>query len=107
MNPAEPQYARGIGEPPEWLNADGLKVWRELAPPLVKAGVLCVTDHPMWSLYCQLLGEFIEAAREGQVISAARTSQIRALAASFGLEPSSRSKLHVPEVPKKSEWDDI
>lgn len=106
-NPAEPNYQKGLAPPPEWLNEDGLKVWRELAPPLIEAGVLLAPDHAMWSVYCQLLGEFIEAAREGRVISAARTSQIRSLASVFGLEPSSRSKIQVTAQPQKSEWDDI
>lgn len=51
----EPVPSAGSVEPPASLDAEALAVWHELAPDLVRQGVLTPWDAALFGLYCQTL----------------------------------------------------
>ena len=69
-------------------------LWKKYAPELTRTGVLKSTDVDMFGAWCCLMAQFQESPND---FDSARISQLRALASSFGLEPSSRSRIRVPE----------
>ncbi|WP_196222851.1 phage terminase small subunit P27 family [Pseudooceanicola algae] len=64
---AEAHAAAKLGEtgsteiqPPDWLNADGRKVWAELAPRLSAMKILQVIDAHTFARYCQVFGRWVQ-----------------------------------------------
>jgi phage terminase small subunit len=70
----------------------GAKIWDEYAPELERIGVLTAVDGHMFATWC-VLAEEVEPDPKG--MTASRIAQMRALASSFGLDASSRSRLSV------------
>jgi P27 family predicted phage terminase small subunit len=114
LNEAEPKPTVGEPECPDWLDAEAKEKWAEVAPELVKLGILTTLDGAALACFCQCWSEFRQATRclqrEGRVIKsksghsqphpmvsqqrAARKS-LREFAALFGMEPSGRVRLQV------------
>ena len=86
----EPKPPQGVVLKPKFLKGRAAKIWDEYAPSLAKMGVLTPVDAHQFALWCSLAAEF-ESGPER--MTAARIAQMRAAASSFGLEPSSRSRL--------------
>ena len=95
QNEPEP---RGEVKKPKFVKYQATQIWKQYAPELERLGILKSTDVDMFGAWCCLMAEFHESPRG---FNAARLSQMRALAASFGLEPSSRSRISVPGGKKK------
>lgn len=106
---------------PRWLDAEARAEWDRVVPALQSLGVLSVVDAGRLADYCTAHSLAIEATkiyqREGTVvdspqgvkqhpavaIAAQARAQARQLAADFGLTPSGRSRVSVPEKPGESE----
>lgn len=92
---------------PDWLSDEVRREWNRVVPELQKAGVLSVLDRGMLAVYCSLWAQYAGGERRGVPIKAALISQMRAIAASFGLTPSDRARLNLQ--PQKSAgadgWD--
>lgn len=97
----------GIPEAPDWLSEEALKEWTRITEELETIGLIAKIDQALLAMYCQLYGNFVDAQRKGRQVHASDVAQIRALAASFGLEPSSRARLSTPKDGKKNKWSDL
>ncbi len=100
-NGMEPQ--EGVPAPPEWLSKEGLNVWNSVVDSIGSLGVISMADGAMLALYSEEYGQYVKDRQAGVEIATARIAQIRALASSFGLEPSSRQKISVIKPEKKAD----
>lgn len=100
-------------DPPAHLEAGPAAVWRQLAPALRQALVLTEADVVAFELLCnavadvrqarqQRAGEFVAYSPKGgqmlhQLLVAEQmlVKRIESLGARFGMDPASRSRLHV------------
>ena len=98
INRDEPD-PQGEVKKPAFVKHGATRIWNQYAPELERIGVLKSTDVDMFGAWCCLMAEFRESPRS---FNAARFAQLRALASSFGLEPSSRSRISVPK-PKETD----
>lgn len=115
LNKAEPMPKRGRPVCPSWLDKAAKAKWRKLVPELDRLGLLTLVDGDALAAYCQAWAEFQWATqtlrKEGRVFATATGylaphpavaqqrsawAAIKAFAALFGLDPSSRSRLQVP-----------
>jgi len=115
----EPQLPKGIGDPPDWLDAFALEEWRRVVPDLESAGVTSRVESTALAAYCQAVSRLRKAEaeifRDGITMMTERglvkhpsvgiakdaMAIIRALAAEFGMTPASRSK--VKAEPRKED----
>lgn len=73
-----------------------LEIWDQYAPMLTELGVLTAADSHQFAVWCHLADQF-EKYPAG--MPAAKINAMRALASSYGMDPSSRTQL--PGKPKK------
>jgi P27 family predicted phage terminase small subunit len=115
INDAEPVPAEQEVRCPTWLKGDARGVWRKLAPDLVAKGILTFWDVDLFARYCWLASKTKELmlsvdadgltiqGDRGQVKNPAMqllrdtTSQMVTIGARFGLTPSDRGQLSMPE----------
>jgi len=102
---------------PSWLLPEAKREWSRVVPHLERLGLLTVVDRAVLAAYCQAWARYREAEeaidREGVVrvtekgypvqnpaVSIARNmmNQVRAFAAEFGLTPSARGRIQLPET---------
>lgn len=88
-NEPDPQ---GKVRKPGFVKDKAAALWKQYAPELIRMGVLKSTDAHMFGVWCWLMAEFEESPRH---FNAAKLTQLRALASSFGMDPSSRSRIAV------------
>jgi P27 family predicted phage terminase small subunit len=119
---SEPKLAKGIGEPPDWLDTNGEEEWRRVVPDLEDAGVTSRVEATALAAYCQAVSRLRKAEAEifkdgitimtaqglkkHPSVSIAERSMliIRAFASEFGMTPASRSKVQArPGVEPNSE----
>ncbi len=103
---------------PDWLSAEAKAEWKRLAPELERLGLLTLLDRAAFSCYCQSFAHWVQAQRvlrehgtmyvtgSGRVrerpevaIAGSFLKLMRAFAVEFGLTPSSRSRLSLPDPP--------
>ena len=105
----------GLPEAPNWLDLEARNEWARVVPVLHETGVLTTLDGGRLADYCMTHSLAIKATRryqrEGLVIRSPQgikahpavaiakdaRAQARILAAEFGLTPSGRSRVSVPE----------
>lgn len=78
---------------PEWMNIDAKVVWDELAPNLIKMGVLTPIDVNAFARYCELYADFIMSSRlgmQGLELKVKLNIQLTRLESKFGLSASDR-----------------
>lgn len=99
---------------PEWLDGVGAEVWEQLAPDLIRQGVLTAWDAEAFAMACdqvriyrearaqvELEGMTAEGAKGGQVkhpllqVQRDALASFATLAGRFGLTPADRSKLSI------------
>ncbi len=117
LNDSEPQPSKvfQLPEPPESLGDAGERLWTELGPELIRSGLLTFADLPMFEALCLnydlMLAARVEIAEKGMLVHGARgkvrnpaiaafsaaTSAIKTLGAEFGMSPSARSRIKLPE----------
>jgi phage terminase small subunit len=95
----EPTPGVATLEPPEWLQAEGLGLWRSLGPTLVAARILTATDEFTFALFCQAFAEFREA--ETLTTRERLYPLLLRFAKEFGLTPASRAGISA--LPAKAE----
>ncbi|SBT89388.1 phage terminase, small subunit, putative, P27 family [Streptomyces sp. DI166] len=124
INTDEPAPSAGEVVPPEWLGAEALDVWEEYAPDLEAKRVLTSWDVEAFAAWCDAVARRRDAARhveeEGAVVEHpvfnkngdqtgvrmgknawllaldTADAQVRAYGARFGLTPSDRASLKIP-----------
>lgn len=105
-------------KPPKWLDKDGRKEWRAVAPELERLGLLTDVDVSALAIYCDAVSRYAEATKmiqeEGAVVEHTNTADatnlvrspwvqvanqyatiIRQYLAEFGLSPSARASLAI------------
>jgi P27 family predicted phage terminase small subunit len=116
LNDREPKPRRGRPRCPSFLSDGAKREWARLVPELDRLGLLTLVDSGALAAYCQSWDEFRLATKtlnkEGRTCTAGngglkshpavvqqRTAWkgIQAFAALFGLDPSSRVRLKVPQ----------
>jgi len=124
-NPREPEPAAGVPDRPTWLTDEALQVWDQVAPDLLRLGVLTRIDGNALARYCQHFARYLAAEREvsetgttvektsasGEPAGVAENPAVRQaerlshlmlrFEQEFGLTPSARSGIHVE--PKKDD----
>lgn len=71
--------------PPDFLNADALKVWHELAPALTRLGLLNSLNKAFFGHYCALDTTLRAAWSRGTAPNGAQLAQHRHYARDLGL----------------------
>lgn len=121
INKREPKPAPLRPTCPRWLNVEAKREWRRVVPELERLGLLTRVDRAELAAYCQSWARWKEAEEfiekhgpaipirdaDGRVkylqqipqvsISQKERQAMRAFASEFGLSPSSRSRIQVPE----------
>ena len=119
LNGEEPQPKRSIPRCPDHLDADAKKEWKRLTKELDEVGLLSDMDRAALAAYCVVYARWVRAERKvaslGAVLETAdgnlyqnphlavanqALDQMHRLGPLFGLDPSSRSRMHV-QLPKK------
>jgi P27 family predicted phage terminase small subunit len=107
-----------VPEPPEVIQGAALAEWHRITPLLHGAGLLTVIDGSALAAYCQSYATWVEAQEEirrsGTVIRSLHNQpmvspylkvanvawqQWTRMLTEFGMSPSSRSRVKVPETP--------
>ena len=129
INRREPQPANDAPRCPAWLTPEAKAVWRRVVPQLRRMGVLTLVDGDALAAYCQVYARW-KAAEEflathgdtyplrdehGKVrclqqfpqvsISRNLLQLMKAFQQEFGLTPSARSRLELPESNQASSFD--
>lgn len=113
---AQPHKLSHLPDPPEWLGDHAVRAWKENGPGLIDAGLLTESDLELFASLCQNIHIMITASEDikihGMTIIGARgktrnpalatfasaTTAVRNLAAEFGMSPSSRSRIKIPDA---------
>lgn len=108
---------------PKWLPADAKRLWRDLAPPLERLGLLTETDGTAFGDLCLCLARLRQAeevvTERGLLVEGERgmvknpacqlareyRASAQKWAGRFGLTPADRGSLDLP--PKDDEDDDL
>jgi len=98
---SEPEFTAASVEPPKGMKGEALKEWKFIAPRLLAAGVLTEVDRTALEMYCNLAAHCRKEFKRGNVPTGNMLAQLRGLAASFGLDPSSRTRISVIPKDKK------
>jgi len=106
-----PEFRREPPQPPFWLEGEALDLWRRITPELTRLDILKDGDAEVLATYCELWADFTAATatlkREGYYIEARQGTlkhpavgikhqaarELRAIAAHFGLTPSTEQAL--------------
>lgn len=123
----KPELLRDL-EPPDYLNDEGKKQWRYLAPALIKVGVLTALDAHALALLCDAIARWIYATQKVQAsglfvktpngypvqsplvsIQKAAHDQMYRMLAEFGMSPSSRPRVSGTgqSAGELDEWDEL
>lgn len=111
-------------KPPTWMNKDGKKMWKRLAPTLQNLRLLTEADLESFSMLCQSWGDYVELVKEIKkngkyciyVNKGGGENEIekpavklmhraheryKALCSEFGLTPASRTRIEVKPLDKE------
>src|SRR3954468_21165921 len=87
-------------DPPSWLRGFALDHWHELAPDLVRAGILTVVDRPALAVLCELWGRI----RPDPDDPRAKVPYLK-WSTEFGLPPASRHRVSAAATPFPDDLD--
>lgn len=116
LNGAEARVDMRLPQCPRWLGKAAKREWRRVAKRLHEAGLMGYVDRSLLAAYCVAYGRWVEAetALEGQelvltsekggvyqnpLVGVARSAMkdMVAIGREFGMGPSARSRIRVPE----------
>ena len=124
----EPQPAKGIAKPPNWLSRRGRKIFRELAKITTAMDVLTVADHHALAMLCDAHDDYFTASesinaqgatykvtnRDGTELikgnpavaqKADAWRRVQSGMSKFGLDPTSRAGLVVNHPESENPFD--
>ncbi len=117
LNEREPQAPAEVPECPDFLDDEARAEWFRMAPVLEEMGVLTPADRAALAAYCTAYSRWVTAERQVQRLGTIVKSPLknfpmkspyltvadqaletmRKFMVEFGLTPSSRSRIRVPE----------
>lgn len=117
LNRQEPKPRPVAPKCPDWLDLIGKREWRRIVPELDRLGLLTTVDMAALASYCTLYSTIVQCERVIQAegftalvgekgylqqrpevaIRQKAILAIKAFCAEFGLTPSSRGRMTVPE----------
>jgi P27 family predicted phage terminase small subunit len=120
LNKSEPQPRASAPSCPTWLSTEAKAEWRRIVPELEQLGLLTIIDRMALAALCQAWSEFHEATKilqeEGRTFTTDKGyvvqhpavamqrsawSGVKTFCSLFGLDPSSRSRLQLPDKVKE------
>jgi P27 family predicted phage terminase small subunit len=125
-NEPQPTVFDGLPEPPDFLDAVAAAEWRSMGEELIKLRLFTRIDRAAFLGYCICYSRVVGIERlltdgeEGLVsrgaeggafinpilnIQSGALKQMRAYLTGFGMDPSSRSWVRVPEAPKEDAFE--
>lgn len=111
---ADTRTLLALGEPPEFLGEYGKAEWHRVGPILIEARLMTEADLLVFASYCMNVQVLIEAKKsideDGMTIEgkygkvrnpalasfASASSTVLSIAAQFGMTPSSRARIRIP-----------
>jgi len=106
MNKNEPKPELALLEPaPSWLSTEAKKEWKRLIKLLTDSSIVTKLDLTMLATFCQMWGDYIKGIKASEPVSMAHVTQMRLMAAEFGMTPSSRSKVETVTPVDKNAYD--
>lgn len=125
LNGREPVPPVVIPECPEWLDAVAKEEWNRMSVILAEMGLLTAADRSALAAYCvayarwvqaeqlvQKFGPIVKSPEKGfpmkspyLTVADQALESMRKLMVEFGLTPSSRSRIKVPDGLGQSEFD--
>ena len=102
VNREAPIPPAGVPEIPAGLSDRAREVWTRIAPICRDMGTLTRADREAFGTLCTLQAALEQTADENQVVRVANA--LRSYYAMFGLEPISRSRIHVAHEEPVSKW---
>ena len=119
INDREPKIVGEIGDCPDWLVPEAKKKWEKTIKSLEDSGVLTGVDGYALAIYCDTWAHWKAATRrlhqDGYTIEGVKGGDVKHPVAQvvkdcaalclrfqneFGMTPSSRSSIRIPEKPK-------
>jgi P27 family predicted phage terminase small subunit len=117
LNEHEPVAPQGVPEPPAWLDAEAKAEWDRVTADLAGMGLLSRADRPALTALCVAWSRWVEAEAQvkkfGTVVKSPEKGfpmkspylsiadqaleTMRKLMVEFGLTPSSRSRIKIPD----------
>lgn len=117
-NEPKPRPVVEMPKPPTWMNTNGKKMWKRLAPELERLGLITVIDIESFTAACQSYGTWVECERylkkhghtyeyinkfgavnevERPEVKIGRKAldHFRSFMSEFGLSPASRTRIQV------------
>jgi P27 family predicted phage terminase small subunit len=123
---SEPKPEPKAPKPPTDLHGDALREWRRVAPQLERLGLLTGLDRAALSAYCWAWARLLAAQRvladsgvlvkqrgnrtvKNPAIQVARdaAAECRAWCAEFGMTPSARGRMALPDRPGDDDLDTL
>jgi phage terminase small subunit len=86
--------------PPSFLSPVALEEWNRVCALGGYAKVLNPVDRGPLTLYCVLWAELVQSQDTGEPMQTSRMALYSNLAGKFGMNPSERTKVHMPEQKK-------
>jgi P27 family predicted phage terminase small subunit len=112
--PEERVQAEGEPVPPSHLKGESLSFWKHVVPGLIKSGVAKEADAPELAMMCEWWGRYRRYSRmldrmknndknlyQTTILCGIACTNFDKVASKFGLTPSDRAKLRVPNKPKE------
>ena len=118
LNQREPKAPQGFPEAPTWLDAEAQAEWERVTIDLQEMGLLSRADRPALAAYCTAWSRWVEAEsmvkKLGPILKSPdkgfpmkspnltiadqAMESMRKFMVEFGLTPSSRSRIKVPDA---------
>jgi P27 family predicted phage terminase small subunit len=118
LNEREPAAPQGVPACPDWLSDEAKAEWGRVIPELQEMGLLSTADRAALAAYCTAWGWWVEAEamvrKFGTIVKSPEKGfpmkspyltiadqaleTMRKLMVEFGLTPSSRSRIKVPDA---------
>jgi P27 family predicted phage terminase small subunit len=117
LNEREPAAPQGVPACPDWLSDEAKAEWKRVIPELQMMGLLSTADRAALAAYCTAWARWVEAEamvrKFGPIVKSPEKGfpmkspylsiadqaleTMRKLMVEFGLTPSSRSRIKVPD----------
>lgn len=94
------QLSGELPQPPEFLTEIAREEWFRVCSIGKYAKALSPADRGPLAMYCILWAELVVSQTTGQEMQTSRMALYANLAGKFGMNPSERAKIHLPEDEK-------